>query len=103
MAAHGRGPPDIFSQIPADLPQLTSWGAPRVSFLQPRGARIRSIGTRGGRSHIWRKPATCFGNLMAWVWFYLSHSQCSKFLTSSFAKGLQHIDGPAVPHVLQFG
>jgi maltooligosyltrehalose synthase len=37
------------------------------------------------------------------VSFYLSHSQSSKFLTGGFAKGLQHIDGAAVHHVLQFG
>ena len=34
---------------------------------------------------------------------FLSPSQSSKFLTGGFAKGLQHIDGAAVHHVLQFG
>src|SRR6266702_7641413 len=68
--AHLRRPLNIFSQIPEDLPQLPSPGAARGSFLPSRDERrIRSIGTREGRSHIWRPPATCFGNLIAWFRF----------------------------------
>src|SRR4029077_6039135 len=44
-----------------------------------------------------------FWKLDRMVSFYLSHSQSPKFLTGGFAKGLQHVDGAAVHHVLQFG
>ena len=44
---------------------ILSGDAP-VLFLPSRDERrIRSIGTREGRSHIWRQRATCFGNLIA--------------------------------------
>ena len=43
------------------------------------------------------------GRLQLGLIAFLSPSQSSKFLTGGFAKGLQHIDGAAVHHVLQFG
>src|SRR6266702_6037363 len=58
-----------FSRSQAALPHVILSVNVRVVFLPSPDERIRSIGTRGGRSHIWQKPGTCFGNLIAWFPF----------------------------------
>jgi hypothetical protein len=58
--------------------------------------------TKGERNHTWRQPATCFGNLIASVWFYVSHACSVKFLTGSFTKRLQHINRAAIHHIFQW-
>ena len=63
----------ILWRIRAALRRVIPWGGAPVLFLpSPDERRIRTTGTKGERSHIWPQPATCFGNLIASVWFYLS-------------------------------
>ena len=54
------------------------------------------------RLHDWSIKDILDGRLQLGLIAFLSPSQSSKFLTGGFAKGLQHIDGAAVHHVLQF-
>src|SRR6266480_4320736 len=72
-----------------------------LSFTTATCAHPQHWNKRRAKPHL---ATTChlFWKLDRMVSFYLSHSQSSKFLTGGFAKGLQHIDGAAVHHVLQF-
>jgi hypothetical protein len=63
----------ILLRIQAALPHVTPLVAVPVLFLpSPDERRIRTTGTEGEQSHSWPQLATCFGNPIASVWFYLS-------------------------------
>src|SRR5207247_10888720 len=69
-AVHVLPPIGIFWRAQVSLLRVTPLvGASALFLRSPDERRIRSIGTRGGRSRIWQKPGTCCGNLIAWFRF----------------------------------